>query len=131
MPGCKEEGGAGVPGWREEVDAAGSKEEGDVGAPGSEKKGDAGATGEACNFGSGCGEEGVLAPRCDEDEASTCVEAKPSVRGHACVAVERDCKFVRDEEEDNFETGCFEGGDMTGAGEGCWSSSSVWLEGGD
>ena len=121
-PGCEEDGGTGAPGWREEVDAVvpGCKEEGDVGAPGSEKKGDAGARGEACNFGSGCGEEGVgsgcgeegvFAPCCDDD-AST-------------------CKLVRDEVEDNCETGCFEGDDVAGAGEGCRSSRQVWLEGGD
>ena len=63
-------------------------------------------------------------PSCDEDEA------KLSARGHACVAVERDCKFVRDEDEDNCETGCFEGDDMSGTGE-CWTSRQVWLEGGD
>ena len=119
-PGCEEDGGAGAPGWREEVVAVvpGCKEEGDVGAPGSEKKGDAGARGEACNFGSGCGLEGVLVSSCDEDEASTCVGAKLSSREHACDASEGECKFVRDEEE-------------TSAGEGGWSSRQVLLEGGD
>lgn len=120
--GCKEEGGDGVLGWREEVEVdnlmAGCKEEGGEDSPCSEKEGDAGARGEACNFGSGCGLEGVLVSSCDEDEASTCVGAKLSSRGHACDASEGDCKFVRDEEE-------------TSAGEGGWSSRQVLLEGGD